>query len=142
MGNMSDIVDVTTGTAIAAVGASFKTNAAAIITLTTTGETAWLMSSFHPKSPIIMVTRNAHTSRIGHLYNNIFPLEYRKPRLEKWTGDVDARLDFAIAKGREIGFIKTGSFVIFVSGYQPGSCSTNSMRILKVEENQVVGKPH
>jgi len=139
--NASNVVDVTTGTAIAAVGASFKTNAAAIITLTTTGETAWLMSSFHPKSPIIMVTRNAHTSRIGHLYNNIFPLEYREPRLEKWTDDVDARLEFAIAKGRDMGFVKTGSYVIFVSGYQPGSNATNCMRILKVEENQVVGKP-
>lgn len=138
--NISDIVDVTTGTAIAAVGASFKTNAAAIITLTTTGETAWLMSSFHPKSPIIMVTRNGHTSRIAHLYNNIFPLEYKQERLEKWTDDVDARLEFAVQKGRDMGFIKTGSHVIFVVGYQPGSSTTNTMQILRVEATEVVGK--
>jgi len=139
--NMSETIDdVATGTAIAAVQASFKTNAAAIITLTTSGETAWLLSSYHPKSPIIMVSRNAHTSRIGHLYNNIFPLEYREPRADKWSDDVDKRLEFAISKGRDMGFITTGSYVVFVCGYQPGSNATNSMQILKVEENKVVGK--
>jgi len=138
--NLSQLTDVVTATAIAAVGASFKVNASAIITLTTSGETAWCMSSYHPRSPIILVTRNAHTSRIGHLYNNIFPLEYRPERVERWRDDVDARLKFAIKHGREMGFIQTGSYVIFVCGYQPGSSTTNSMQILKVEEDTLVGR--
>merc|ERR1712080_75106 len=78
--NTSQLVDVAEATAIAAVGASFKMNAAAIVVLTTSGTTAWLLSHYHPQSPIILVTRNGHVSRIGHLYNNVFPLEYRYER--------------------------------------------------------------
>lgn len=138
--NLSQLTDVVTATAIAAVGASFKVNASAIITLTTSGETAWCMSSYHPKSPIILVTRNPHTSRIGHLYNNIFPMEYITARMDKWTDDVNARLEFAIQKGRDMGFVKTDSYVVFVCGYQPGSSTTNSMQIIKVGENELIGR--
>ena len=38
-----------------------------------------------------------------------------------------------------MGFIKNGSFVIFVCGWAPGSATTNSMRILEVKEDDVVG---
>ena len=53
---------------------------------------------------------------------------------------MDARLEFAIQKGRDMGFVKNGSHVIFVCGWQPGAAATNSMRILHVQGNQVVGK--
>jgi len=138
--NSSELADVTEATAIAAVGASFKMNAAAIVVLSTTGRTAWLLSKCRPRSPIILVTRNAHVSRIGHLHQNIFPLEYREERKEKWNDDLDARLEFAIHKGQDMGFIKEGAHVIFVCGWQPGASTTNSMRILQIKQDKVVGK--
>ena len=50
--------------AIAAVDASFQQNAAAIITLTTSGKTAFVISRYRPRCPIIAVTRDAHAARI------------------------------------------------------------------------------
>lgn len=138
--NSAELADVTEATAIAAVGASFKMNASAIIALSTTGRTAWLLSKFHPRSPIILVTRNAHVSRIGHLYQNVFPLFYDVERKEKWNDDLDARLDFAIQKGQDMGFVKNDAHIIFVCGWSPGASCTNSMRILQVRDNKIVGK--
>ena len=50
--------------AIAAVDASFQQNASAIITLTTSGKTAFVISRYRPRCPIIAVTRDAHAARI------------------------------------------------------------------------------
>jgi len=139
MKNCSDWTDPTEATAVAVVGASFKVNAAAIVVLSTSGRSAWLLSHYSPKCPILLVTRNGHTARCGHLYRNIFPLEYVDERKEKWTDDKDARLQYAIQVGRNMGFIKNGSYVIFVCGWAPGSATTNSMRILEVKGDDVVG---
>jgi len=139
MKNCSDWTDPTEATAVAVVGASFKVNAAAIVVLSTSGRSAWLLSHYSPKCPILLVSRNGHAARCGHLYRNIFPLEYVDERKEKWTDDKDARLQYAIQVGKNMGFIKNGSFVIFVCGWAPGSATTNSMRILEVQEDEVVG---
>jgi pyruvate kinase len=50
--------------AIASVDASFQQNASAIITLTTSGKTAFVISRYRPRCPIIAVTRDAHAARI------------------------------------------------------------------------------
>lgn len=50
--------------AIASVDASFQQNAAAILTLTTTGKTAFAIAQFRPRCPIIAVTRNPRTARL------------------------------------------------------------------------------
>lgn len=132
--------DTAESIAISAVSASFQANAAAIIVLTTSGRSAWYLSHYHPSCPIIVITRNAHIARCAHLYRGLFPLEYPYARKGTWTEDLDARLEFGIQKGREMGFIFPLSNVIFVCGYQPGSSTTNTMRILKVKEDSVVGK--
>lgn len=137
--NASLITDVSEATAIASVGAAFKMSASAIIVFTTTGSTAWYLSRYQAPCPIILVTRSEHTSRVAHLYNNVFPLLYTKERMTTWTEDIDARLAFSIKKGSDMGFIREGSHVVFVCGYQPGKSATNSMRILKIQEDEIVG---
>lgn len=136
MKNMARLTDLTEATAIAAVGASFKVNAAAIIVLSTTGRTAWLLSHYGSKCPIILVTRDGHVSRIAHLYRNLFPLEYKGARKENWKDDIEERLDFAVKYGKEMGFMKGGSSVIFITGWHPGSGATNSMRILQLHDDK------
>jgi len=51
--------------AMAAVSASLEQNAGAILVLTTSGNTARLISKYRPICPIIMVTRNAQASRVS-----------------------------------------------------------------------------
>jgi len=127
--------------ALSAVSAAFKVSAAAIIVLTTSGRSATLLSHFCPNCPIIVITRSAPVARKLHVYRGLFPLEYPYARKGTWTEDIDARLDFGIKKGLDMGFILPSSKVIFVCGYQPGSSTTNTMRILSVEGDHHIGTP-
>ena len=68
--------DSTHTVAIAAVEAAFKSQAAAIITLTTSGTTAHLMAKYRPRCPIIAVTRNEQVARQCHLWRGILPLHF------------------------------------------------------------------
>lgn len=137
--NTKSFTETAETTSIAAVSASFKVNAAAIIVLTTSGKTAAMLAHYHPRCPVLMITRSGHVARCGHLYQGIFPLEYPFARKETWSEDMDARLEFGIEKGRDMGFIKKGSFIIFVSGWQPGVGTTNTVRVLQVQEDKIEG---
>ncbi|XP_047133066.1 pyruvate kinase PKM isoform X2 [Hydra vulgaris] len=134
-----DFTDITETTSISAVTASFKTNACAIIVLTTSGRTAWTLSKYRPRCPIIVITRDEHIARICHLYRGLFPLVYLPDRNRTWHDDMYDRLDFGIARGRDMGFIKSGSFIIFVSGWHPGASSTNTVQIMQVQDDSVIG---
>ncbi|KAG9508690.1 Pyruvate kinase PKM, partial [Fragariocoptes setiger] len=118
-----------TAVAIAAVSATMKLQATAIIALTTTGQTAHELSKFKPRCPIISVSRNAQTTRQGHLYRGILPLLYSPQKLDDWAQDVDARVNSAIAFGQSRNILKTGDYIIVITGWRRGPGSTNTMRI-------------
>lgn len=125
--------DPTTAIAISAVNASLKCMAAAIIVITTTGRSAHLISQYRPRCPIIAVTRFSQTARQCHLHRGLIPLFYSKEPLPNWPQDVDARIQEAIKFGKSRNFIKSKDLVVVVTGWQKGSGSTNTSRILTVE---------
>ncbi|CAH0559515.1 unnamed protein product [Brassicogethes aeneus] len=122
--------------AIAAVDASSKCQAAAIIVITTSGKSAHLLSKYKPRCPIIAVTRNSQTARQSHLYRAILPIIYESARMEDWLKDVDARVKAGIDVGKKKGFIKSGDPVIVITGWKQGSGFTNTMRIVYVSQNE------
>lgn len=126
-------IDVAHTVAIAAVEASSKCLAAAVIVITTSGRSAHLISKYKPRCPIIAVTRNDQTARQAHLYRAVLPILYEQPRLEDWLKDVDARVNCGISFGKSKGFIKASDPVIVVTGWKQGSGFTNTMRVVNVE---------
>lgn len=119
--------------AIAAVNASMKCLASAIIVITTTGRTAHLVSKYRPRCPIIAVSRLSQTTRQAHLWRGIMPLHFTGERLPDWPHDVDSRIQFAINFGKDRNFINAGDAVIVITGWRKGAGSTNTMRIVYVD---------
>lgn len=70
--------DTTETIASSAVNASLEHDAAAIIVLTTSGNSARLVAKYRPRVPIITVTRYAHVARQCHLYRGCYPVIYDK----------------------------------------------------------------
>jgi pyruvate kinase len=135
--------ETTETVASAAVSSSYEQNAGAIIVLSTSGNTARLVSKYRPSAPILVVTRNPQTSRHIHLYRGCYPLVYSKARppagsgaylspaeTTPWQEDVDARIMWAISEAIKDGLLKHGQPVVAVQGWRGGLGNTNTMRIL------------
>ncbi|XP_077483952.1 pyruvate kinase PKM-like isoform X2 [Amblyomma americanum] len=120
--------------AIAAVSASIKCLAAAIIVITTTGRTAHLIAKYRPRCPILAISRVEQTIRQAHLYRGILPLLYTGERCPDWPMDVDARIEYALEIGKLRGFLRKDDAVIVVTGWRKGAGATNTLRVVYVPE--------
>jgi pyruvate kinase len=103
--------------AMSASVACLSLNAAAIITLTTSGESVRLLTKYRPSCPIVVVSRKPITLRCANLYRGCIPLEYpNKQRVEPWQKDVEERFRYAIEQGKMKGIFKVQDTVIIVNG--------------------------
>ncbi|KAI0778599.1 pyruvate kinase [Trametes elegans] len=121
--------------ALAAVAAASEQNASAIIVLSTSGNTARLISKYRPSVPIITVTRNSQTARQIHLHRGCYPFWYSEPRgieAHQWQTDVDNRIRYGLRNALKLNIIQTGTTVVAVQGWKGGLGHTNTLRILSV----------
>lgn len=138
--------------AIAAVAAAAEQDAKALLVLSTSGNTARLVSKYRPKIPIItgalsfdcvqkpstkmlLVTRNEQTARQIHLHRGCYPFWYPEPRgvqTHQWQTDVDNRIRFGLRNALALNLIKPGASIIAVQGWKGGLGHTNTLRILTV----------
>lgn len=125
--------DTNTAVALAAVEASLKSRAAAIIVLTTTGRSAHLISKYRPRCPIIAITRSAKTARQAYLYRGLLPYVVDEQKSEDWPKDVDNRINTGINLGKQLGVISKGDTIVVVTGWKQGSGATNTVRIVQAE---------
>lgn len=119
--------------AIAAVEASTKCLASAIVVITTSGRSAHLLSKYRPRCPIIAVTRQPQTARQAHLYRGVLPILYQDAPVNDWLKDVDIRVNHGVQFGRARGFIKAGDHIVVVTGWKQGSGFTNTIRVIVSE---------
>ena len=128
-------VSITESCAMAAVRASLDLNAGGIVVLSTSGESARLLSKYRPVCPIFMVTRNSSASRYGHLYRGVYPFVFpeAKPDFNKvnWQEDVDGRIKWGIAKALDLNVLSKNDSVVVVQGWKGGMGNTNTLRIVK-----------
>ncbi|KDN43462.1 hypothetical protein RSAG8_06051, partial [Rhizoctonia solani AG-8 WAC10335] len=120
---------------MAAVAAAQEQGASAILVLSTSGNTARLISKYRPSVPIITITRNQQTARQIHLHRGCYPFWYPEPRgieAAQWQRDVDNRIRFGLRSALKLKIIKTGTTVIAVQGWKGGLGHTNTLRILSV----------
>ncbi|KAF9015051.1 pyruvate kinase [Cyathus striatus] len=121
--------------AIAAVAAASEQNASAILVLSTSGNTARLISKYRPSVPIITVTRNEQTARQIHLHRGCYPFWYPEPRgiqEHQWQTDVDNRIRFGLRNALALNIITPGTTIIAVQGWKGGLGHTNTLRVLSV----------
>jgi len=123
-------VSVVESVAMAAVRASLDMNAGAILVLSTSGDSARLLSKYRPVCPIFMVTRNARASRYAHLYRGVYPFLFgeAKPDFAKvnWQEDVDRRIKWGIAEAFKLKVLTEGETVVVVQGWKGGMGNTNT----------------
>ncbi|KLO09324.1 pyruvate kinase [Schizopora paradoxa] len=121
--------------AMAAVAAANEQDASAILVLSTSGNTARLISKYRPSVPIITVTRNEQTARQIHLHRGCYPFWYPEPRGiqdHQWQTDVDNRIRFGLKSALQLKIIRPGTTVIAVQGWKGGLGHTNTLRVLSV----------
>ena len=115
-------VSIVESCAMASVRASLDLNASAIFVLSTSGESARLISKYRPVCPIIMITRNAASSRYSHLYRGVYPFLFpeEKPDFTQvnWQEDVDHRIKWGLKHAIELGVLSEGETVVVVQGWK------------------------
>ena len=127
-------VSVVESVAMSAVRSSLDLNAGGIIVLSTSGDSARLLSKYRPVCPIFMVTRNGATARYGHLYRGVYPFLFpeAKPDFEKvnWQEDVDRRIRWGVENALALNVISKGDTIVVVQGWKGGQGHTNTIRIV------------
>ncbi|MCF7935572.1 MAG: pyruvate kinase [Synergistales bacterium] len=118
----------------AAVSISGELNARSIITITQTGETARMVSKYHPHCPILAATPSEDTWRRLALVWGVQPI--RKERGSSVEGALDAALTAALEKG----YVHEGDLVVVTTGIPveiPGT--TNMVQVHTVGKILVKG---
>ncbi|CAB3257829.1 unnamed protein product [Arctia plantaginis] len=122
--------DQQTCTATAGVLAAQRCMAAAIVVITTTGNSAHIVAKFRPRCPIIAVTRYVQVARQMHMWRGIIPIIYEDDPDITWMRDVEKRANCGVRWAIEKGFARDDDPIVIISGWKNGSGTTNTMRVI------------
>ena len=104
-------------------------NASGIITSTSSGHTARMVSKFRPNTPIIAATPNEKTSRQLSLSWGVYTVNCAQ------AGNTDDLIDNSIEASKNAGFINDGELVVVTAGVPTGvSGTTNLIKVHVVSE--------
>lgn len=115
---------ITEAVAQSAVSMAEQLEAAAIFSLTETGFTSRLISKHRPDCPILAITASECVARRLSMNWGVTPLLYDSAH------PAESRIEFAINRARERGYIKTGDTIISTSGFSQLAGSTDLLRVV------------
>ena len=134
-------LDVNESVANACVNAATYHEARAVITLTSTGTSARLLSKYRPRCPIVVVCRDEHIGAACNLHRGCMPFLYGTPKPTDGSADVEARFHFGIKKALDVGLCQKGDTVALAYGSQTGVASLTNFRMAVVGEDFDIDMP-
>ena len=120
--------DITDAISHATCTTALDLNAAAIINVTKSGNSARMISRYRPQCDIIACTTNEQINRQLNLYWGVVPV------LIQEKTDVMELFEHAVEKSKETGLIKDGDIVVITSGIPLGVSGTTNMIKVNVVE--------
>ncbi|OPJ60485.1 pyruvate kinase [Clostridium oryzae] len=125
---------ITNAISYATCSTALQLNAAAIISVTHSGETAKMISRFRPNCPIIAPTDSEVVHRQLSLSWGVIPCKVEK------VGSMEEMFDIGVKKALEFGLVKNGDVVVITAGVPAGvSGTTNLLKVHTVGNILVKG---
>jgi pyruvate kinase len=125
--NVKAKISVPEAIASSAVKASFDLEAAVVVVLTESGNTARLVSKYRPSAHIITITSSELCARQCLLSRGLFPL------LVSTMSGSASLIHRAILAAENLGMCKLGDLVVVTSGTHEGvSGATNDLKVIQV----------
>jgi len=120
---------VTNAISYATCTTSADLNAKAIISFTTSGHTARMVSKFRPQCPIIATTEDEGVMRRLALVWGVYPVK------TSHVGNTDDLFTTSIASAKEKKYLENGDLVVITAGVPSGiSGTTNLIKVHTIEE--------
>lgn len=127
----SEAMDVTNAISHATCAAAIDLSAQCVITVTTSGVTAKMISKFRVNCPIIGCSPSEKTVRQMNLSWGVTPI------LIEWKNNSDELFTHAVEEVQKKGVIKEGDLVVITAGVPLGvSGTTNMMKVHVVGEER------
>jgi pyruvate kinase len=114
-------LSIAAATAHAACTTAIDVGADAVITVSTSGRTAQLVSRFHPATPIIACLLNEQMQRQMALYWGVTPL------MMPMASNTDELVEQAITVSEQAGLVRQGDLVVLTAGVPVGVSGTTNM---------------
>ena len=109
-------------------------DASAIVTATSSGYTARMVSKFRPKVPVVAATISEKAMRQLSLSWGVYPVK------AKLGSNTDEVIDYSIKAAKQKGYLKDGELVVITAGVPVGvSGTTNLIKVCVMSEEIVQG---
>lgn len=122
---------ITNAISKATVNAAMELNAKAIVTVTESGRTAYMISRYRPFCPVIACTSNEQSYRQLSLSWGVIPL------LIEEKEDLDKLFEEAIRAVEKASMAETGDVIVLTAGVPIGTSGTTNLLKVHCMENQI-----
>ena len=118
---------ITEAVSQASVSMAQNLKAVAIFSLTETGFTSRLVSKYRPDCPILAITASPRVARKLSINWGVIPILYEGERTD------EAKIEFAVQRSKELGYLVAGDTVIATAGHHQTAGGTDLIRVITVD---------